>query len=111
MDNPKCETCGSTMKRNGRTSAGAQRWRRRACGASSTHRADNAAKQLKAFLAWLFGKNAISEAATYSKATFERRAAVLKALAPSALHRRGLRRRICRRCLHHKKARGAHRLH
>ena len=74
MDNPKCEACGSTMKRNGRTPAGAQRWRCKACGASSTHRADNTAKQLKAFLSWLFSKNAISEAATCSKATFERRA-------------------------------------
>lgn len=74
MDNPKCEACGSTMKRNGRTSAGAQRWRCKACGASSTHRVDNTAKQLKAFLAWLFGKHTISEAAPCSKATFERRA-------------------------------------
>lgn len=38
VDNPKCEACGNAMKRNGRTSAGAQRWRCKACGASSTHR-------------------------------------------------------------------------
>ena len=62
------------MKRNGRTKAGAQRWRCRSCGASITHRIDSSAKHLKAFLKWLLGKLSISEAATCSKDTFRRRA-------------------------------------
>lgn len=62
------------MKRNGKTKSGAQRWRCRSCGASSTHRIDSTAKQLKAFLKWLLGKRSITEAATCSKDTFRRRA-------------------------------------
>lgn len=61
------------MKRNGKTKAGAQRWRCKACGASMTHRIDSTAKQLKAFLAWLMGKGTLKEQQC-SKATFERRA-------------------------------------
>ena len=30
----KCACCGGSMKRNGKTSSGAQRWRCAACGAS-----------------------------------------------------------------------------
>lgn len=44
------------MKRNGRTSAGRTRWRCTSCGASTTRRIDNAAKQLSAFLAWLLSR-------------------------------------------------------
>lgn len=73
MNNPKCTSCGSPMKRNGTTKAGAQRWRCKTCGASKSHRIDNAAKQLKAFLNWLMGKASLSEQAC-SKATFKRRA-------------------------------------
>ena len=73
MDNPKCDACGAPMKRNGKTKLGAQRWRCKGCGASSTHHIDNSAKQLKAFLKWLMGKQTIEEAASCSKATFERR--------------------------------------
>lgn len=73
MDNPKCDACGAPMKRNGKTKSGAQRWRCKGCGASSTHHIDNSAKQLKAFLKWLMGKQTIEEAASCSKATFERR--------------------------------------
>ena len=36
MNNPKCPSCGGEMKRNGKTSAGSQRWRRTACDASTT---------------------------------------------------------------------------
>ncbi len=73
MDNPKCGACGASMKRNGKTEAGAQRWRCKSCGASKTHRIDNSAKQLKAFLEWLMGKGSLKEQRC-SKATFERRA-------------------------------------
>lgn len=73
LNNPKCGACGKEMKRNGTTSAGAQRWRCKVCGASSTHKIDNSAKQLKNFLKWLMGKLSIKEYAKCSKATFERR--------------------------------------
>ncbi len=74
VNNPKCSACGGAMKRNGRTKSGAQRWRCKSCGASMTHRIDNAAKHLKAFLRWLLGKLSIAEAASCSKDTFRRRA-------------------------------------
>lgn len=45
------------MKRNGRTAAGAQRWRCRACGASATHGNDVAQRELAAFLGWLLSKD------------------------------------------------------
>ena len=56
MKEKKCPSCGHPMKRNGKTSAGRQRWRCRSCGASSTHGNDTAARELKAFLSWLLGK-------------------------------------------------------
>lgn len=72
------------MKRNGSTSAGAQRWRCKSCGASMTHRIDNTAKQLKAFLKWLMGKTTLQEQ-TSSKATLERRQAKFWRLWPLPL--------------------------
>ena len=51
-----CPSCGSQMKRNGKTSSGAQRWRCRSCGASDVHRYDSDAKDLRGFLSWLLGK-------------------------------------------------------
>ncbi len=74
MNNPECSACGGAMKRNGRTKSGAQRWRCRSCGASTTHRIDGTAKHLKAFLKWLLGKLSVSESAACSSATFRRRA-------------------------------------
>lgn len=44
------------MKRNGRTGSGAQRWRCRACGTSSTHANDSAARDLRSFVGWLLSK-------------------------------------------------------
>ena len=44
----KCACCGGSMKRNGKTSSGAQRWRARA-GASATVRYDDAAARLEEF--------------------------------------------------------------
>lgn len=69
------------MKKNGTTKSGAQRWRCRVCGASVTHRIDNTAKLLKAFLVWLMGKHSLSEQSC-SKATFERRAEMFWKLWP-----------------------------
>ncbi|MEQ3362147.1 IS1249 family transposase [Raoultibacter massiliensis] len=70
MDNPKCTACGGAMKRNGRTSAGAQR---RRCGASMTHRIDASAKALSTFLAWLFSKRTQGDFGCSSR-TFRRKA-------------------------------------
>ena len=52
----RCPSCGAEMKRNGKTSAGAQRRRCRACGASTTVFYDDTAARLDEFLAWLLSK-------------------------------------------------------
>ena len=49
--------CGGRTKRNGRTSSGSQRWRRTACGASTTLRCDDTAARLEEFLGWLLSKD------------------------------------------------------
>lgn len=72
MNNPKCATCGAKMKGNGTTKAGTRRWRCPKCGASSVRRHDRSAKQLAAFLRWLFGKASAAELGT-SRSTFWRR--------------------------------------
>lgn len=53
---PACGACGAGMKRNGKTKAGAQRWRCRACGSSATHANDVSGRELKGFLEWLLSK-------------------------------------------------------
>ena len=53
----RCPSCGAAMKRNGRTGAGSQRWRCRACGASTTVSYDDTAARLEEFLAWLMSKD------------------------------------------------------
>ncbi len=50
MNNKKCPACGMAMKRNGRTSAGAQRWRCRECGSSSTHSYGSELADFNAFI-------------------------------------------------------------
>ena len=57
VNNKRCPACGCEMKRNGRTGSGAQRWRCRACGASSTHANDSAARDLRSFVGWLLSKD------------------------------------------------------
>lgn len=57
MNNKICPSCGKAMKRNGRTSAGSQRWRCRDCGASSTHGNDVSGRDLAAFVRWLLSKD------------------------------------------------------
>lgn len=74
MDNPKCGSCGAAMKRNGFTSSGGQRWRCKGCGASFTHRIDSSAKQLDAFLRWLFSKATQKDMAGCGR-TFRRKCA------------------------------------
>lgn len=57
MNNKICPSCGKAMKRNGRTSAGTQRWRCRECGASATHGNDVSGRELAAFVRWLLSKD------------------------------------------------------
>ena len=57
MKEVRCPSCGAAMKRNGRTGAGSQRWRCRACGASTTVSYDDTAARLEEFLAWLMSKD------------------------------------------------------
>lgn len=56
MRTVKCPACGGKTKRNGKTNAGAQRWRCTACGASTTQRYSNKASMLALFLDWLLSK-------------------------------------------------------
>lgn len=69
MNNPRCESCNVKMKGDGVTSAGTKRRRCPKCGASAVRRNDSAAKQLQAFLRWLFSKDAIADLKT-SRVTF-----------------------------------------
>lgn len=56
MKSVKRPCCGAAMKRNGKTGAGSQRWRRRDCGASRTVRYDDEAARLREFVGWLLSK-------------------------------------------------------
>ena len=44
------------MKKNGKTRAGAQRWRCKSCGSSAVIKNDTSSRWLKAFVSWLLGK-------------------------------------------------------
>ena len=57
----KCSLCGGEMKRNGHTKAGTQRWRCKACNASTTYNYSRNEKNFKLFLDWLFGKETQKE--------------------------------------------------
>ena len=61
MANPKCGVCGASMKKNGTTKAGTQRWRCTGCGGSSVRRNDTSARSLRMFVGWLLGKLAQAE--------------------------------------------------
>lgn len=56
MKSKTCPACGAEMKRNGKTKAGAQRWRCKACGGSATHANDVSGRELDRFLRWLLSK-------------------------------------------------------
>jgi len=77
----KCASCGVQMVRNGRTSAGSQRWRCPACGASTTVRYDDAAARLEEFLGWLLSKETQLEMPGAGR-TFRRRTSEFWALWP-----------------------------
>ncbi len=61
MSAPRCPVCKGWMTRHGRTSAGKQRWRCKACGLTKTNRINNDAKQLEEFLRWLLSKKTQAE--------------------------------------------------
>ena len=73
MNNPRCGACGAAMKRNGKTSAGAQRRRCGSCGASATHRINSTAKELASFLRRLFPNRRQGDFGRSSR-TFRRKA-------------------------------------
>lgn len=58
-----CLVCGVALVKNGRTTAGTQRWRCPGCGASSTRRRPDVTRreQLRRFLTWLSGKGTQAE--------------------------------------------------
>ena len=71
----RCLVCGSPLVKNGRTAAGTQRWRCPNCGASSVRRREDVTRrhQLTAFLRWLIGKHAQTDAGGPSAARAFRR--------------------------------------
>ena len=69
-----CPSCKGRMKKNGKTSAGRQRWRCPRCGCSQTVRYDSAAARLGEFLSWLFSKGTQLEMPGQGR-TFRRRTA------------------------------------
>ena len=69
-----CPACGRKMKKNGKTSAGRQRWRCPSCGCSQTLRYDSTAARLEEFLGWLLSKNTQLEMPGQGR-TFRRRTA------------------------------------
>ena len=52
----KCSVCGSKTRKNGKTSAGKQRWRCTSCNVSKSHKINSDAKALKEFLDWLLSR-------------------------------------------------------
>ena len=69
------------MVRNGKTSAGRQRWLCKGCGSSTVRRIDNDAKQLKAFLDWLLSKQRQSDMPSQGR-TFRNRTSKFWAIWP-----------------------------
>lgn len=61
VNNPRCELCGRTMRKNGTTSSGRQRWRCSQCGSSSVRRINARAKRLETFLRRLLSKQTQSD--------------------------------------------------
>ena len=85
MGNPTCSVCGTTMKRNGTTKAGTQRWRCPGCGASTTRTIDTKAKTLNRFLRWLLSKDSASDLKV-SRSTFWRKTSWIWGIWPIAPH-------------------------
>lgn len=86
MNNMTCPSCGSPMKRNGKTGSGSQRWRCVGCGASVAHSIDTAARDLAAFVGWLLSKDSQADMPGQGR-TFRRRCARFWAIWPMAVPR------------------------
>lgn len=56
-----CPVCGSACIKYGKTGAGSQRWYCKPCSMAFSPQIDNTAKQLNAFLKWLFGRQTQKE--------------------------------------------------
>jgi len=67
-----CLLCGLQLVKNGKTTAGTQRWRCLNCGVSSVRRRDDVTRrhQLTLFLTWLLGKLSQAETDGLSGRTF-----------------------------------------
>jgi len=74
MKTPICPVCAGKQKRNGKTTAGKQRWRCTLCNASKTHKIDSRAKHLKSFLDWLLSRKRLADMPGTGK-TFRRNTA------------------------------------
>ena len=74
-------SCGSPMKRNGKTKSGSQRWRCVGCGAGAPHSIDTAARDLAAFVGWLLSKESQVDMPGQGR-TFRRRCARFWAIWP-----------------------------
>ena len=61
MSAPRCPLCDGRMIRNGKTSAGRQRWKCRDCALTKTNRINSDAKRLDEFLRWLLSKRSQAE--------------------------------------------------
>ena len=61
MKHVLCPVCKNACIRYGKTKAGSQRWYCKSCRTAFSPDIDNSAKQLKAFLKWLFGKETQKE--------------------------------------------------
>ena len=83
MNNIKCPVCGGKMVRNGKTAAGSQRWLCKSCRATTTHKLDNTAKQLKTFLKWLLSNERQADMAGGGR-TFRRKCSKFWSIWPLA---------------------------
>ena len=71
------------MVRNGKTAAGSQRWLCKSCRATTTHKLDNTAKQLKTFLKWLLSNERQADMAGGGR-TFRRKCSKFWSIWPLA---------------------------
>lgn len=80
-----CEVCGSALKRNGKTTAGTQRWRCIQCGASSVRKRGDLSRraELNTFLQWILGKVPQAAFSPTQGRTFRRKSAWCWRIQPS----------------------------
>lgn len=64
----KCSLCGEETKRNGQTKAGTQRWRCKACDASTTYKYSKGVGHFDVFLDWMLHKDTQKETGVADRA-------------------------------------------